>query len=666
MKNIYKLKTEYTKDMIKIIHNSGKEELVGYSENSNIIFTNNKGSFGFLNPIKNNSKFNGIYYYDINSKDMIKTINRIDDITDFEENKYEENKENTISYDNLIPIINKKKLIFHNNCVIIKKNLDESTKEKKTKFRINTDIRKIYDFEKWNRNHNIYKKDENTIIIEYSSNNLKFYISFISKEIKFNLIDKWKEESYELDIARKSPPYNLYTYDAIEIEFQENLIIGLGKNLEEATNIPKESYDKINYIFNEILEKNQKNIEKYKLDKKYKIDNKYQREAFLLSINAMESLTVKTKEPDEDILAIFAGLPWFFQFWTRDEAISIGYLNSIKEYEKIKKILLRQLNHILYDGRLPNRFPYSLLGSADGVGIVFHRMYQLIFELKKNNSLYEIFNKDEIIHIKNILDSSLERIKENYLDQNTNLIYNKAKETWMDTDESKINYIDNREGFCIEIQALHVKMLKLKEMLYDILEEKCENESEIFINYVKEKFLLNKISNEINNKSENLKGLIFDRIKKSEEKDLTIRPNTFLAYYFCDDLFTKEQWINNFEIILKELWLDWGGISTISKNSELFCEEYSGQNNHSYHRGDSWFFINNISAIVMNKLNKNKFKKYVDKIIEASTQDILFNGTIGFSSELSSANKLSSHASPAQAWSSSTYIELINETRKSK
>jgi len=60
-------------------------------------------------------------------------------------------------------------------------------------------------------------------------------------------------------------------------------------------------------------------------------------------------------------------------------------------------------------------------------------------------------------------------------------------------------------------------------------------------------------------------------------------------------------------------------------------------------------------------LDKKLYKKYINKILKSSTDDILYNGFIGHASELSSAKEFSSEASLCQAWSAATYIELIHE-----
>lgn len=86
--------------------------------------------------------------------------------------------------------------------------------------------------------------------------------------------------------------------------------------------------------------------------------------------------------------------------------------------------------------------------------------------------------------------------------------------------------------------------------------------------------------------------------------------------------------------------------------------------NRSYHRGDSWFWINNLAAICMHRLDKKKYQQQIKFICEASMKDILFNGIPGHHAELSSASELRSEGCLSQAWSAATFIELVHELKK--
>jgi glycogen debranching enzyme len=71
--------------------------------------------------------------------------------------------------------------------------------------------------------------------------------------------------------------------------------------------------------------------------------------------------------------------------------------------------------------------------------------------------------------------------------------------------------------------------------------------------------------------------------------------------------------------------------------------------------------LNNLAALVLYKVNRKKFEKYVEKILKSSARDILWLGAIGHHSEISSAEKQEARGCVAQAWSAALYIELINE-----
>jgi glycogen debranching enzyme len=203
----------------------------------------------------------------------------------------------------------------------------------------------------------------------------------------------------------------------------------------------------------------------------------------------------------------------------------------------------------------------------------------------------------------------------------------------MDTDWKN----DAREGARIEIQALFLAALRLLRKI---------DKADPF-----EKELARKVRKEF-----------FDgKILADGAGDKTIRPNVFIAAYAYPELLTKKEWIMCFESMLPKIWLSWGGLSSIGKSSPLFTSHNTGESAESYHRGDSWFWINNLAAIVLHRLDKDRFKKYIDKILKASIKEMLYMGVTGYSAELSSAAELKSQGCFCQAWSSAMFIELIDE-----
>jgi glycogen debranching enzyme len=140
-----------------------------------------------------------------------------------------------------------------------------------------------------------------------------------------------------------------------------------------------------------------------------------------------------------------------------------------------------------------------------------------------------------------------------------------------------------------------------------------------------------------------------------------IRPNVFIAYYVYSELLPAEQWEIIFDKALEGLWLDWGGLSSLDKRNSAFVNEHTGENNASYHRGDSWYYLNCMAATCLLKVNREKYLATADKIISACTEECLHNGVIGSLAEVSSAKELSGYGCFSQAWSLAMFIELIEE-----
>jgi len=96
------------------------------------------------------------------------------------------------------------------------------------------------------------------------------------------------------------------------------------------------------------------------------------------------------------------------------------------------------------------------------------------------------------------------------------------------------------------------------------------------------------------------------------------------------------------------------------KHYIVHTPNYTGANNKSYHRGDSWYWLNNLTAICLMKVNAKKYKKYINTIKQASIKDILWQGGIGSASEVSSAAEQTGSGCLNQAWSDATFLELLN------
>ena len=636
---------------MEIIHNLGILSIKKrVDENIGFLLANKKGGYcSFFNAAS--SRYYGLFYFDEKTMDMYKFIENIEitgynDVSTLKNNfHFVERIKNDIVESFLMPK-NSNSLIY------------ELSNENEIDLFL--DCKKSYDNREFGRYYEI--SEENGCVIvkftkktdakEDSSHGIGEFILYLAVKSNNNFYeknDRWIERHYADDKERNSMPFKRHVYNALRLKGSK-FVFSMAKSKDDAIK-------ECNYIFNNVNEIKIREKENFlnilKTDSVKKIISSKSisndiKVAYVNAVNSLNNLVVENKNS----YGIFAGLPWFFQFWARDTLVS---LKSAYKFNKQlgKKMIFRYLNSINHNGRLPNligQHNSRNLGSADAHGWLFFRCKEIADGMEKNRQIINsikasiksikqnknrksqrvndylkncslIIRKKEnechhfIYEIENSLEKSLNGLLKFHTKDNFEV--NNRLETWMDTEFEN----DGREGIRIEVQALRLNMYKL---MFELTQNN------------KYKILENLLKNKIRQKFWNGKALA-DGLN-----DFTIRPNIFIAAYAYPELLTNKEWEICFDNALKALWLDWGGLATIDKNNPLFANESTGENIKSYHRGDSWFWINNLAALTMSRINRNKFQKYIKRIIEASTEEILWKGCIGCHSELSDAKELSS------------------------
>jgi len=250
---------------------------------------------------------------------------------------------------------------------------------------IKFDVRKSYDLRKWGKDYRIYEEGD-YIIIEFTKKTdkreddshgkteYKLYIAICGDNIRYKLANKWVSKQYAFDMNRESGPSEWYVYEGLHI-LAENIIISAAKDKKDA--VKNAGYVKKN--LEALKKKEKKRIE----DSFVKIaGNKELSFAYNLASQSMKDLCIGLSESGKSMQSnkepgIFAGQPWFFQFWTRDEAISLKSLMLLKEYRFCSDVLMRELKAVGSNGRIPNRFPATDIETADGTGWMFRRCADL-------------------------------------------------------------------------------------------------------------------------------------------------------------------------------------------------------------------------------------------------------------------------------------------------
>ena len=482
----------------------------------------------------------------------------------------------------------------------------------KASFNVFLDFKKIYDTSEEERHYKV-EKIKNIVVIECSNKKDSAFLAIKLDSQNILVKDCWEKRYYSLDLKRNSPPTQRYVFWAIQAKALK-MVLAVGDTKKQAI---KEA----NYIFNKtykLKKEKRENIKNF-LDF-LKVNNPEISMAYKASQNALRELVFEEHHQKQ----ISAGLPWFFEPWARDSLISIKAFSG-KNEENLWQICQQYFNKITENGSLANKESSSNSKNADSIGWLFKRLGEAI-ESKKTNEI-------TVWKVKKHLEKTFAKLLK--VSNGKELVTSFEKETWMDS-------ID-RAGERLEIQALRLCMLKLA---FDLTKESSYKIAENSLGFkVKEKFWNEEI--------------LFDGLS-----DQTIRPNIFLTAYIYPELLEQKEWQTCFDNTLKALWLPWGGVSTIDKNSPYFHKKHTGETSLSYHSGDSWFYINNLTAIVLHKNNPERYRAYIEKILEASSKEILLLGAVGCHSELSSSESLTSEGCYSQAWSNAFFVELVRELFK--
>ncbi|MFH1072443.1 MAG: amylo-alpha-1,6-glucosidase [Nanoarchaeota archaeon] len=610
---------------MRIIHNSAAlhERTVEKEGEAGFLLTNKKGDYLLFGPHHKYSNYQGLLFFNQKTWSYFKTIDaiRIERNLTCIENKYFEvfRKYDTVT---------EKFFLAENGLCYEIVNYSGPCS-------LDLDFRDIVDYDDKGRVYTIFT-DGKFVVIEhkkYADHDLTklqhtHYLVLLGLE-KYEKIGEWKKRTYLFDKQRGAKA-EFYIYTGLKIMIENDTKIAMSHSQDLAT-AKAHAEDLLQNIEFQKSEKSELSLQGIK-EKGH---------AEIAALNSLKGLTLAQKDRTFGILA---GLPWFFQFWARDELISSVYLLLTKKYALMKELLFNYLKKIRDDGRIPNRLPDSELASADAIGWLFKRTHDLIIHLEREKRLKTVLPKQELEYIFEQLVFSTGRLNRQYAKDY--LIHNGQKETWMDTAWHE----DTREGCRIEIQALQLCMYNLTVKLGKMLGH------ETWKNYAE---LENKLREQV--RSIFYDGKILADGFVNGVVDKTIRPNVFIAYYVYPELFTSYEWKRIFDVALEKIWLDWGGLASIDKTHPLFCPHYTGENNQSYHRGDSWYYINNMAGACMHDLDPGYYWKYIEKIIEASSQEILYSGLAGHHAEISSAAKLESQGCLCQAWSSALFLELMSK-----
>lgn len=548
------------------------------------------------------SKYHGIFLFDGQLYKVVEDIHSDEEVESITNHLwYIERKRQTYSESYFMP---------HGfNSVVY-----ESTRPKPVSLML--DIRRPYDFRQWGRAYKIEKKRGCLVMTYHKRTDRREDAGPDKKELTGYLVvrgnlesiemeNEWVNHHYPFDASRGDGATERAVFNAVQLK-TDRMVLSFSTDLSKAL---KESRSVLRQL-KKLKKIQQQDCRRFVPD--------------CLWSTAHQCAAYSLYQLAQQNRGVYAGIPWFFQFWARDELISTEALHLIREDRLAKRVIMRQIKGIRADGTILSH-PTSSLVCADAPGWLFMRGYSLF--------LKGLLSMREAGHLKDGLHYLLYLLRKRHIRKKF-LVCN-ANETWMDAGVGQ----DIREGACIELQAM---LLYMYHVMHRLSGNKAYEQLELELREA--------VRNDFWNGE-----CLADR-----EGDFTVRPNIFIAFYFYPTLLSSSEWESCFDYVLPRLWCGWGGLASIDKSHHMFSDVYTGADNRSYHRGDSWYYLNSMAAMALAEVNAHKYHVYITKIVEASTQEILWQGCSGSHAEVSSASERSSHGCTAQAWSAALYLELLD------
>lgn len=390
-------------------------------------------------------------------------------------------------------------------------------------------------------------------------------------------------------------------------------------------------------------------MEKLISDNFFKSNNKTLDDAIRWNILSLDALI--TQQTGD---GIYAGLPWFNDYWGRDMFISLpGATLVTGEHEVARRILMSFAKYqntdekSVFFGRVPNRVrPDEIIyNTTDGTPRFIIALFEYIRYSGDTSLIKELYP---------VVQRSIEGPLKYWVDEHGYLTHDDA-DTWMDAKwEGKIPW-SPRGNRANDIQALWFHQLQAG--IYFAKEMK---DSETFSRWEKvlEKLQSNFVKDFVDAKNE----VMADRLLKNGKSDFTFRPNQLFALDFLTNQSQKDSLTKKIWEIIVYPW----GVASLSQNDPNFHPWHEWETyihkDEAYHNGTVWLWNNGIA--IQRMIEAGNSNLAFDLYRNMSKQTISSSGAVGALSELTEAlpregtdwPKLSGTFS--QAWSSAEFLRV--------
>lgn len=338
---------------------------------------------------------------------------------------------------------------------------------------------------------------------------------------------------------------------------------------------------------------------------------------------------------------IYAGFPWFTDFWGRDMFIAMpGTVLCPGQFDVAKNILLSFAKYQDLDkksptyGRVPNRLNLEgiLYNTTDGTP---RFVMQVLDYLKYTGDV--AFLKSIYNNVKVATDAALDL----YVDDRGYLTHADA-DTWMDAKRQGKYPCSPRGNRAVDIQALWFCQLESAAKIADCLGKKSDADrwrkaaEKLKGNFQKD-FVVD--------------GQLVDHLNADGTADRQLRPNTMFAYSLIDSDSVKREDIRK---IWSRLTYPWG-VSSLDQMDNQFHPYHEQWHRYhkddAYHNGTVWIWLN---GMAMQRMIEFGQEDEAYKLLENMNRQALKDGAVGSLSECADA-----WCRPGQVWSrrSGTFLQ---------
>lgn len=409
--------------------------------------------------------------------------------------------------------------------------------------------------------------------------------------------------------------------------------------------------------FVQYINKKKQRISKLLAQNKLETNIELFNKAFQWALISMDQLIMRQTGAGKRVTGIFAGLPWFNNYWGRDTFISLpGAVLVTGRMEEAKKILLSfaQFQNTNSDdpnyGRIPNQVTTEniIYNTADGTPWFIKQLWEY----------YQYSGDEELLKsLYDVVKRSVNGTIKHHSDENGLLTHDDA-DTWMDAKGTKGPW-SPRGDRAVDIQALWYHQLnagvQIAIMIGDSVSAKKWSE---IASDLKQNFL----PKFWNRKRRSL----YDHLNADGSPDLKIRPNQIFAITIPESpLMDPQHEVAVLREVVTKLTYPYGVASLWQHDQDFHPYHVMPAyypKDEAYHNGTVWGWL---AGPVITGLMKYGYKNLAFELLFSESYQVLKWGAAGTLSELLNAIPPKGWEVPeisgtvSQAWSLAEYIRNI-------